>query len=81
MVIEDKASGTALIQELKDEGIYGVELYQPAPGSDKFMRLAGQATKFEDGRVRLPEDVPWLDEYVRELTGGNAPTLFASLIE
>src|SRR5665213_3356018 len=41
VVIEDKASGTALIQELKAEGIYGVELYQPGPGSDKFMRLAG----------------------------------------
>lgn len=69
LVIEDKASGTALIQELKAEGIYGVELYQPGPGSDKFMRLAGQAIKFEDGRVRLPEEAPWLDEYVRELTG------------
>ena len=69
VVIEDKASGTALIQELKAEGIYGVELYQPGPGSDKFMRLAGQAIKFEDGRVRLPEEAPWLDEYVRELTG------------
>jgi predicted phage terminase large subunit-like protein len=69
VVIEDKASGTALIQELKADGIYGVELYQPGPGSDKFMRLAGQAIKFEDGRVRLPEEAPWLDEYVRELTG------------
>lgn len=69
LVIEDKASGTSLIQELKAEGIYGIELYQPAPGSDKFMRLAGQAIKFEEGRVRLPEGAPWLDEYVRELTG------------
>lgn len=69
VVIEDKASGTALIQELKAEGIYGVELYQPAAGSDKFMRLAAQTMHFEGGRVRLPEEAPWLDEYVRELTG------------
>ena len=70
LVIEDKASGTSLIQELKADGIYGVELYQPTPGSDKFMRLAAQAIKFEDGRVRLPgEPTPWLDEYIRELTG------------
>jgi predicted phage terminase large subunit-like protein len=70
LVIEDKASGTSLIQELKADGIYSVELYQPATGSDKFMRLAAQAIKFEDGRVRLPgEATPWLDEYVRELTG------------
>ena len=33
VVIEDKASGTALIQELKAEGIYGIELYQPGPGA------------------------------------------------
>lgn len=69
LVIEDKASGTSLIQELKAEGVYGIELYQPAPGSDKFMRLAGQAIKFYESRVRLPERAPWLDEYVRELTG------------
>jgi len=73
LVIEDKASGTSLIQELKAEGIYGVELYQPAPGSDKFMRLAAQAIMFEEGRVRLPQGVPWLDEYVRELTGFPGP--------
>lgn len=33
------------------------------------MRLAAQAIKFEEGRVRLPDAAPWLDEYVRELTG------------
>lgn len=58
VVIVDKASGTALIQELKAEGINGIEIYQPGPGSDKLMRLAGQAIKFEDGRVRLPEVAP-----------------------
>lgn len=69
LVIEDKSSGTSLVQELKAEGIYGVEPYQPAPGSDKYMRLAAQAIMFEERRVLLPEEAPWLDEYVRELTG------------
>jgi predicted phage terminase large subunit-like protein len=69
VVIEDKASGTSLIQELKADGLYGVELYKPEPGSDKFMRLAAQAIEFDEGRVRLPEAAPWRDEYVRELTG------------
>lgn len=69
VVIEDKASGTSLIQELKAEGIRGVELYQPAPGSDKVMRLAAQSIQFESGRVLLPTEAPWLDEYIRELTG------------
>ena len=69
LLIEDKASGTALIQELQFEGVYGIESYQPQPGSDKFMRFAAQAIKFESGRVYLPVRAPWLDEYVREITG------------
>jgi predicted phage terminase large subunit-like protein len=69
VVIEDKASGTSLIQELKREGLYGVEPYQPSPGSDKYMRTAGQSMKFESGQVLLPTNAPWLDDYVRELTG------------
>ncbi len=68
-MIEDKASGTALIQELKYEGVYGIECYQPQPGSDKFMRFAAQAIKFESGRVYLPSQAHWLNEYVREITG------------
>ena len=69
VVIEDKASGTSLIQELKREGLYGIEPYQPPPGSDKEMRTVGQSMKFESGQVLLPTNAPWLDDYVRELTG------------
>jgi phage terminase large subunit-like protein len=42
LVIEDKASGTALIQELESEGLFGIDAYQPQPGSDKYMRIAAQ---------------------------------------
>lgn len=69
VVIEDKASGTSLIQELSNEGLYGVETYQHAPGSDKFMRTAAQSMKFESGQVLLPTEASWLDDYLRELTG------------
>jgi phage terminase large subunit-like protein len=34
ILIEDKASGTQLIQELKSEGIYEVTPYAPPPGQD-----------------------------------------------
>jgi predicted phage terminase large subunit-like protein len=68
VLVEDKASGTSLIQELKSEYVYCVEPYTPPPGSDKTMRLAVQAIKFENGRVYLPKDAAWLDEYVREIT-------------
>lgn len=69
LLIEDKSSGTALIQELKSEFVYGVEAYQPAPGSDKYLRIAAQSIKFESGRVILPTEAPWLEEYVREIAG------------
>jgi predicted phage terminase large subunit-like protein len=69
VVIEDKASGTQLIQELQHEGaLYGIRPYEPPPGSDKVLRLHTQTTLFEAGRVLLPVSAPWLDEYVREVT-------------
>jgi len=69
LLIEDKSSGTSLIQDLQSEGIYGIEAYKPPPGSDKQMRFAAQSIKFEASRVYLPRVAPWLDEYVREITG------------
>jgi len=69
IVIEDKASGTSLIQELKAQGLAGIEAYQLPPGSDKLMRTAGQSMKFESGQVRVPVAAPWLDEYLREILG------------
>jgi predicted phage terminase large subunit-like protein len=68
VLIEDKASGTQLIQDLKADGMYGVEPYDPLPGSDKILRLYSQSAEFESGRVLLPHSAMWLDEYVRELT-------------
>jgi predicted phage terminase large subunit-like protein len=33
------------------------------------MRLGAQSIKFESGRVYLPANAPWLDDYVREIKG------------
>lgn len=68
ILIEDKASGTQLIQDLKADGVLGIRAYDPPPGSDKTIRLYAQTAEFEGGRVLLPESAPWLDEYTRELT-------------
>lgn len=68
ILIEDRASGTQLIQDLKIEGLFGVKPYDPPPGSDKIMRVYAQTAEFESGRVRLPSSAPWLEDYVRELT-------------
>ncbi len=66
ILIEDKASGTQLIQELRQE-IYGIEPYEPLAGMDKTMRMHAQTDLFENGFVYLPSQASWLPEYVREL--------------
>lgn len=67
ILVEDKASGTQLIQELKYEGIYNVKPHTPRPGNDKVMRLYDQTPTFEDGLVLLPKEAHWLGEYLKEL--------------
>ncbi|MDP9052012.1 MAG: phage terminase large subunit [Acidobacteriota bacterium] len=69
LLIEDKGSGSSLIQELQPEYIWCLEGYTPNQTYDKQMRLDAQSIKFESGRVFLPVQAPWLVEYVNELTG------------
>jgi predicted phage terminase large subunit-like protein len=66
VLIEDKASGTQLIQELIAEGCYAVTRYEPT--LDKIMRLHAQTAMIENGFVHLPENAPWLAEYLHELS-------------
>jgi len=68
ILIEDKASGTQVIQDLKADGVHAVTAYQPPTGTDKIMRLHAQTALFENGRVLLPSRAPWLADYVTELT-------------
>jgi predicted phage terminase large subunit-like protein len=65
VLIEDKASGTQLIQELINEGCHGVTRYQPT--EEKTMRLHAQTAIIESGFVRIPEAAPWLAEYLHEM--------------
>jgi len=66
VLIEDKASGTQLIQELVAEGLYAVTRYQPQ--SDKVMRMHAQTAMIENGFVHLPDAAPWLAQYLHEIT-------------
>lgn len=66
VLIEDCASGTQLIQELRRENVRG--LRGCAPVGDKQMRLWAQCATLEQGIVHLPKEAPWLDDYLRELT-------------
>jgi predicted phage terminase large subunit-like protein len=66
VLIEDRASGTQLIQELTQEGLSAITSYQPQ--ADKIMRMHAQTATIENGFVHLPDAAPWLAEYLHELT-------------
>ena len=66
VLIEDKASGTSLIQELRGEHFW---LAQAAPDlkGDKIMRLRSQTAKIEGGFALFPKEASWLNDYQLEL--------------
>jgi hypothetical protein len=66
VLIEDKASGTQLIQELIVDGCHAITRYKPE--GDKTMRLHAQTATIENGFVHIPEAAPWLAEYLHEMT-------------
>ena len=66
VLIEDKASGTQLIQELIRDGLYAVQRYRS--DLDKIMRLHAQTATIENGFIYVPQTAPWLDVYLHELT-------------
>jgi predicted phage terminase large subunit-like protein len=66
VLIEDKASGTQLIQELRVDGCSAVTAYKPE--CDKIMRLHAQTGVIESGFVHIPETAPWVAEYLHEMT-------------
>ena len=68
VLVEDKASGTSLIQELRSESFSVIEA-APTMDGDKVMRLRAQTAKIEGGFVLLPKEAPWRDAYVDELVG------------
>ena len=81
VLIEDKASGTQLIQDLIEDGCHGVTRYQPT--GDKTMRMHAQTAVIENGFVRIPETAPWLashdDVNALDLTGVDDAGLAADL--
>ena len=68
VLIEDKASGTQLIQELTQEGMYSITRYTPDAGMNKLMRLHAQTGAIENGLVLMPSAADWLDCYLHEMT-------------
>jgi predicted phage terminase large subunit-like protein len=67
VLVEDKSSGTQLIQELRADGFSRVQA-APANNDDKVMRLRAQTAKIEGHFALFPQKKPWLDAYLLELT-------------
>lgn len=64
ILIEDRASGTSLIQELKGKGL-GIKAIEPV--ADKVTRMSAQSVKIEAGKVHIPDQAPWFAAFKAEL--------------
>jgi len=64
ILIEDKASGQILLQELKNSSL---PITSVRPTLDKEARLYSTLSLFETQRVFLPTNASWLGEYEEEL--------------
>ena len=62
--IEDKVSGTGLIQTLQREG--NIPVTGIPRGTDKVSRAHDVLPQVESGYVYLPEDVEWIHDYLSE---------------
>jgi predicted phage terminase large subunit-like protein len=64
MYVEDKVSGTGLIQTLRREGVAVVPVQR---NKDKISRGHDAAPFIESGNILLPEDAPWLSDFLAEV--------------
>ena len=67
VLIEDKGSGTSLIQDLRGDSGGATKPIAFQPEGDKVTRMVGQSYKIENGQVLLPRRAEWLDELRIEL--------------
>jgi predicted phage terminase large subunit-like protein len=65
VLLEDKASGQSLLQDLRQETT--IALIPIMPKQDKVSRFAATTPLFEAGKVLLPATSPWLADYELQL--------------
>lgn len=66
ILIEDKASGQSIIQDLRADGVQNIVPQKPK--LDKITRFAAVMPLFQEGRVVLPSSVNWLHDFLQEVT-------------
>ncbi|MCA0200482.1 MAG: phage terminase large subunit [Proteobacteria bacterium] len=64
VLIEDKSSGQALLQELNREGFGAIAV---TVEGEKTMRFIQQTPIISQGRVHLPRQASWLEDFIKEL--------------
>ena len=64
MNVEDKSSGTGLIQDIKAEGRIPIGAIQR--NKDKYTRVLDALGYIESGYIMLPEDAPFVSDFVSE---------------
>lgn len=65
ILIEDKGSGTQIIQELRQSS--KLVIYSILPEGDKITRAVGQTPKMETGKVFIPQAASWLSDLENEI--------------
>lgn len=71
MVVEDKSSGTGLIQTIKHPP-YNILIEAIERNKDKFTRVNDGLPYIESGQVWLPEDAPFTSDFIQECEGFTA---------
>lgn len=67
ILIEDKSSGTSLLQDLREDNQFGYNLEAIMPVVDKVTRMSTASLTIEAGRIFLPNSAPWLPDYEVEI--------------
>ena len=73
-LVEDKASGQSLIQDLRVDQGWKHSVIPITPTADKRTRMEVEVDFIAAGRLRLPEAAPWLVDFRRELLSFPAGT-------
>lgn len=66
-IIEDKASGQQLIQDLQRDTYYNIIPIDPTGQGDKVVRMSNESPAIEAGNCWLPERAHWLYEFETEM--------------
>ncbi|NIG77857.1 phage terminase large subunit [Klebsiella sp. Ap-873] len=69
MAIEDKASGTGLIQSIRKDALCPVKAIQR--DKDKYTRLMDTQGFIESGYIKLPADKPFINDFLVEMEAIN----------